>query len=252
VHVRSETVELDHEGALLRGVLSAPRQDDEGPGILVFPRAFGLGEQMKEIARRLAERGFVALAVDMFGMGTYTTDQQELEALISPLWGTVLARSRSAAWLRALKDRPEVDPARTAAIGYCFGGQCVLELARSGADLKAVASLHGILTTSWPASRGEVLAHVAVYTGAKDPHAAAEDVRALCAELEAAEASWQITEFADAYHAFTDPDAQTPERGRAYDALSDKVSWASIVALLQTILRPARAGGGQSASENEP
>jgi dienelactone hydrolase len=231
-----EPIHIDHDGTTLCGVIALPAQDRPAPGVLVFPTAFGLGEQMQVVAGRLADQGFTAIAVDMFGGGTYTENQKELEAIIPALWGTELARARSAAWLGALKARPEVDASRTAAIGYCFGGQCVLELARSGADLIAVASFHGILSTSWPARSGELKAHVAVYTGAKDPHAPAADVAQLRDELTAAGASWQITEFGQAYHAFTDPEAQSPDQGRAYDPLADRVSWASMFELLGTTL----------------
>jgi dienelactone hydrolase len=233
-----ETIHIDHDGTALSGVVATPVQGGQAPGVLVFPTAFGLGEKMKAVARRLADRGFAAVAVDMFGGAAYTEDQKELEAIIPALWGTELARARSAAWLTALKARPEVDASRTAAIGYCFGGQCVLELARSGADLKAVASFHGILSTSWPAQGGELKAHVAVYTGANDPHAPAEDVARLRDELIAAGAKWQITEFGNTYHAFTEPAANSPEHGRAYDVLADRVSWASVAELLGTTLRP--------------
>jgi dienelactone hydrolase len=98
-----------------------------------------------------------------------------------------------------LRDRADVDASRIAAIGYCFGGQCVLELARSGADLKAVLRYHGILTTAMPARPGGVRAHVAVYTGAKDPRIPRDHLDALRAELLAAGADWQITEFGSAY-----------------------------------------------------
>lgn len=233
-----DTITLDHDGTVLHGAIALPPQPRQAPGVLVFPTAFGLGQQMKDTARRLAALGFVALAVDMFGGARYTEDRTELEALIPAVWGTKLARARSALWLEGLKALDQVDSSRTAAIGYCFGGQCVLELARSGAELSAVASLHGVLSTSWPAKSGEIRAHVAVYTGAKDPQAPARDVGLLREELVAAGASWQITEFGDAYHAFTDPAASTPEHGRAYDRVSDEVSWASVSALLQTILLP--------------
>lgn len=234
-----ETVHLDHDGTSLSGALALPADGGRAPGVLVFPTAFGLGAQMKAVARKLAAQGFAALAVDMFGGATYTEDRAELETLILALWGTKLARARSAGWLAALKSRPEVDASRTAAIGYCFGGQCALELARSGADLKAVASFHGILTTSWPARADDLRAHIAVYTGAKDPQAPAAHLELLKSELGAAGASWQVTEFSDAYHAFTDSTANSPEHGRAYDALADRVSWASATALLRTMLEPA-------------
>jgi dienelactone hydrolase len=132
---------------------------------------------------------------------------------------------------------PNVDRTRVAAIGYCFGGQCVLELARSGADVKAVVSYHGILKTALPAQRGAVRAQVAVYTGAKDPYAPAADVEALRQEMLAAEARWQIMTFGEAYHGFTDPDStMSALPGLGYDQIAHHVSWAGTLALLQQAL----------------
>jgi len=112
----------------------------------------------------------------------------------------------------------------------------VLELARSGADVKVVVSYHGILTTSMPAKAGTVQAQVAVYTGAKDPYALREHVDALRDEMIAAGARWQITVFGDACHAFTDPNAAATLSGLAYHPLADKVSWAGTVTLLGALL----------------
>jgi dienelactone hydrolase len=154
-------------------------------------------------------------------------------------------RARAAAWYEYLKTRQEVDPQRIAAIGFCFGGQCVLELARSGADVKAVVSYHGLLSTSLPAMPGAIQGHVAIYTGAKDPYAPAEHVRALQEEMAAAGAHLQITVFSEACHAFTDPNAGAIGRdGLAYDPIADRVSWAGTMALLEaTIGRPANGQG---------
>jgi dienelactone hydrolase len=145
-----------------------------------------------------------------------------------------LLRARTAAWHSHVCGLPNVDRTRTAAIGYCFGGLCVLELARSGADVKAVVSFHGLLTTSAPAQRHAIGGIVAVYTGAKDPYAPEEQVQALRHEMTAAEARWQVTLFGDAAHSFTDPEASAMNRpGIAYDALADRISWAGTVSLLQ-------------------
>jgi dienelactone hydrolase len=141
------------------------------------------------------------------------------------------------AWFEAVRTRPDVDPARIAAIGYCFGGHCVLELARSGADVRAVCSYHGILTTHAPAQPGAVKAHVAAFCGAKDPYAPMADITALRKELEAAGASWQLGVYGDAEHGFTDPDAARLNRpGIAYDAYAYKASWAATLAILEVAL----------------
>jgi dienelactone hydrolase len=158
-------------------------------------------------------------------------------ASLGPLWNNPqLLRSRVVAWHEWLRERAEVAPGRIAAIGYCFGGQCVLELARSGADVKAVVSFHGLLTTSMPAQAGTVRAHVAVYTGAQDPYAPRKHVDDFQDEMHAAGATWQITNFGRCYHAFTDEHISATLPGLAYDPVADKVSWAGTLALLKAVI----------------
>ena len=228
----------EHEGAMLRGRICRPDAPGPHPGVLVVHNAFGLGEHMREVIRQLAAEGYVALAVDMFGEAAYSEDEAVVGGLVAPLWGNPeRLRARMAAWQAVLEAHAEVLPGRIAALGYCFGGMCVLEAARGGGGLRAVVSYHGILKTPAPAVPGAVRAHVSVYTGGRDPHVPAEDVAALRAELTAAGADWQITEFAAACHAFTDPAAADPERGRLYDALADRVSWAGTLAMLDLKLR---------------
>jgi len=233
-----ERVSCLHEGIGLEGLLARPTGVGPHPAVLVVHTAFGLGGHIPGIARKLAEQGYVALAVDMYGGGAYSEDPKVVGGFVMPLWGNAARlRSRMGAWLELLKARADVLPGRIAAIGYCFGGQCVLELARGGGDVKAVVSFHGILTTDTPAIAGEVRAKVAVHTGARDPHAPREHVDALRAEMHAAGADWQIAEYGEAWHAFTDPAACTPETGRAYDATADQVSWAATLALLSAELK---------------
>jgi dienelactone hydrolase len=232
-----------HGGAILQGRIALPDTPGPHPAVMVMHNAHGLGDHMLRTAQRLAQLGYVAVATDMYGGGIYHSDPQAAGASLAPLWqDPPLLRSRVVAWHELLKARPDVAAERIAAIGYCFGGQCVLELARSGADLQAVVSYHGILTTSMPAIAGAVKAHVAVYTGALDPYAPREHVEALRDEMVAAGARWQITVFGEACHAFTDPNAAaTPLSGLAYDPLADRISWAGTEALLQTLLQ-ARGG----------
>lgn len=232
-----ETVICEHEGIALRGALALPEGVGPHPAVLVVHTAFGLGDHMRRVIRDLAAQGYAALAVDMFGEGAYSEDEGVVAGLVTPLWGNSgRLRARMDAWHEVLRARPDVAADRIAAIGYCFGGMCVLEYARGGGDLRAVVSYHGILGTAAPAGEGAVRAHVAIYTGGRDPHVPAADVAAVRAELSAAGADWQITEFASAYHGFTDPTADTPERGRAYDPLAHRLSWAGTLALFEARL----------------
>ena len=237
-------VTCHHAHAALEGQLAIPNSAGPHPAILVMPNAHGLGDQVREVACRLAELGYVALATDMYGGGVFHTDRKATGDAVAPLWtDPQLLRSRVVAWFETLRALPDVDPARLAAIGYCFGGHCVLELARSGADVKAVVSYHGILKTALPARPGEVRAHIAVYTGAKDPYAPAEQVEAFCQEMVSAGARWQIMTFGEASHAFTDPTSTSSAiPGLAYDEIAHRVSWAGTLALLEQTLASRSPG----------
>jgi dienelactone hydrolase len=230
-------IRVDHAGTALVGRLASPPDGASGPRpvVLVFPSALGLGEHALESARRLADAGYLGLGVDMYGDGAASsyTDAGETGARFEALTkDPALLRARANAWLDHARTRPGADPERIAAIGYCFGGLCVLELARSGADLRAVVSYHGILQTSRPAMPGTILAEVVAYCGAADPYAPLADIDGLRDELEAARARYQIITFGQVEHSFTDPRADTAGRpGIGYDETANRISWAGTLAL---------------------
>ena len=150
---------------------------------------------------------------------------------------TLRARGRAA--LAALAAMPQVDAGRLAAIGFCFGGSVVLELARDGADLKAVVSFHGVLTTRTPAASGRVKASVLVLTGADDPLAPPDQVAAFEHEMRAAEVQdWQVISYGNTLHGFTNPAADgSMMRTALYSAQADRRSWASMRGLFDEVLR---------------
>lgn len=236
-----QTVTFKHEGVELKGKLAVPSGTGPHPAVLVMHTALGLGDQMRRQARLLASRGYVAVAADMYGGGVYHSNPSAASAAIGAVFeNPALIRARTVAWHAFVSGMANVDPTRIGAIGYCFGGRCVLELARSGADVKAIVSYHGLLETSWPAQRGAIKGFVAVYTGARDPYAPETHVEAFRKEMVAAEARWQVTVFGDVAHGFTDPDAATMKRpGIEYNALAERISWAGTVSLLEATLRNA-------------
>lgn len=234
-----QTIPLDHEGAQLSGELFAPVQDGPHPAVLVMHSALGLGSQVRNVAAQLAQQGYIALATDMFGQGF--DDSPAKAGLFFKQFqdNPLLMRQRAVAWFETLAAQTNVDSNRIGAIGYCFGGQCVLELARSGADVKAVSSFHGLLTTHAPATVGAIKGEVALWCGGKDLYAPPEHIEAFRKEMESAKASCQITTFANAEHGFTDQDAVALNRpGISYDALAHLVSWAGTLALLDVTLIP--------------
>jgi dienelactone hydrolase len=233
-----QAMTFEHAGIELIGQIALPATRGPHPAVMVMHNAHGLGLQVREKARALARLGYAAVATDMYGRGEYHADPQASgQSLMELLNAPDRLRARALAWYEQLKRRPEIDPQRIAAIGFCFGGLCVLELARGGADVKAIVSYHGLLTTSMPAKPGAIKGRVAIYTGGQDPYAPNEHVEALRRELIAADARFQLTVFDDAYHAFTDPDAGAMGRpGIAYDPIADRVSWAGTLALLEATL----------------
>ena len=201
------------------------------PGVLVFHEGLGLGEHIMERTRRIAKLGYVAFAPDMFGGRRQFSDLQEMGKLLSALRSdlpTLRARARAA--LATLISFPQVDGERLAAIGFCFGGSVVLELARDGADLRAVVSLHGVLSTKAPAQPGKVKASVLICTGAEDPLAPPDQVAAFQNEMrEAKVRDWQVVSYGNTLHAFTNPAAgPATMQGTMYNGQADRRSWLAV------------------------
>jgi dienelactone hydrolase len=206
--------------------------------VLVFHEGLGLGDFAMQRARRLAGLGYVAFAADMFGDRRQAHDPQEAGALIGPLRGNPAAlRQRARAAVSVLAALPEVDANRIAAIGFCFGGAVALELARDNADLKAVVSFHGVLTSKSPAREGEVKAAILVLTGADDPLAPPDQVLAFADEMRAAKVrDWQVETYGNALHGFTNPSADgSIMRAALHDPRADRRSWASMQRLLEEV-----------------
>jgi dienelactone hydrolase len=235
-----QTRDIDYfDGAArLNGYLAMEAGAARRPGVLVFHEGLGLGDFAMQRARRLAGLGYVAFAADMFGDRRQAHDLQEAGALIGPLRGNPAAlRQRARAAVSVLAALPEVDANRIAAIGFCFGGAVALELARDNADLKAVVSFHGVLTSKSPAREGEVKAAILVLTGADDPLAPPDQVLAFADEMRAAKVrDWQVETYGNALHGFTNPSADgSIMRAALHDPRADRRSWASMQRLLEEV-----------------
>jgi dienelactone hydrolase len=200
------------------------------PGILVVHEWWGLNAYVRKRARMLAGLGYSALAVDMYGEGKEVDQPEEAAKLSGEVKKDLpLAKARFLAAMEFLKQHPTVDPRHIAAIGYCFGGGIVLEMARAGLDLDGVVSFHGALGTAHPARPGVVKAKVLVLNGADDPFAKPEDIAAFKEEMKAAGVSYRFINYPGAKHAFTNPDADSFAKRFglpvAYNADADKRSW---------------------------
>jgi dienelactone hydrolase len=224
--------DYEHDGVVLKAQIARPAGPGPHPAVLVMHDALGIGGAVFTRARDLAQLGYVAVATEMYGTGR--REMESGEAFLAMQEDAGLLRGRALAGLEAARALPEVDKSRISAIGFCFGGQCVLELARSGADLASVVSFHGVLTTQRPAEPGAVKAKVLVLTGALDPYAPIEHVAAFEQEMAAAEADWHLTVYGQAYHAFTDPEisAKYEVPGTKYDPRIDRLSWAQATAFM--------------------
>lgn len=223
--------------AELEGLVARPEAGGARPCVLIAHPWYGITPFVEAQAKRLAGLGYVAFALDVYGRGRRASSAQEARALMMPwIEDRRALRQRLAAAVAAARDLGGVDPGKLALIGYCFGGLCALELMRSGADVKAVVSFHGLLHTPLPVKPGEARASVLVCHGDQDPMAPAEDVDALRAELTRAGADWQLHTYGGAMHAFTDPEADTPEMGLAYDERAERRSWRAMTGLFGEVL----------------
>jgi len=218
----------------MHGLLARPDGLTEvRPGILVVHEWWGRTNYPDRRATMLAELGYVAMAVDMYGEGRQAKDVAEAGKYYSALMGDIdTVHSRILAAYEILRAQPEVDPRRIVCLGYCMGGTVTLELARSGAELAGFVSFHGALTTSRPAGPGQIRGAVLVLHGAADPMIGADQIAGFREEMTRAGADWQFHEFGGAMHGFTRWDANMPEVGIKYDAVADRRAWA----LLQLFL----------------
>jgi dienelactone hydrolase len=199
------------------------------PAVIVSHAWAGQTAFEQDKARQLAALGYVGFALDLYGKGIRGSNPPENARLMQPfLDDRAMLGRRMAAAVSEVKKLPQVDPARIAAIGYCFGGLCVLDLARSGTkDVRGVVSFHGLLGAP-PKSAARIHASVLALHGYDDPMATPEQLVAFGSEMSRAEADWQVHAYGGTVHAFTNPEANMPESGIQYKAVADQRSWTAM------------------------
>lgn len=206
------------------------------PAVLIAHTWAGRDEFVNNKARQLAELGYVAFALDMYGQGTLGTSLEENAALMQPfIDDRQKLQRRIDAALYAVRLLPWVDDSKVAAIGFCFGGLCVLDLARMGADVKGVVSFHGLLNAPEKKADKPASAKVLALHGHDDPMAPDEMVSAFCQEMTDLQIDWQLHQYGNTVHAFTNPNANNSDMGTVYNGIADKRSWQAMQNFLTEI-----------------
>ena len=237
--LREQLVEYRDGETVLEGFLCHDEaRSGPLPAVLVSHAWGGRDEFVERKARRLAWHGYAAFALDMYGKGRRGGSPEQNQALMAPFVQdrALLARRINAA-LAALKGLAPVDARRVAAMGFCFGGMCVLDLARSGAELRGVVSFHGLLKPNGLAPAPRIAAKILMLHGYDDPLAPPEDVLAVAREFTQAGADWQLHAYGHTVHSFTNPAANMPQNGMQYSDRADRRSWHALLQFLDEVLR---------------
>ena len=231
--ITRQTVVHEIDGAPFESVAFTDDAGGVKPGVLLFPNVLGIKEADFSYAEKVAELGYSVLVADVFGQGKRTSREEpdagrymnEMNA------DRAMMRDRVNAAHAVLKSLPQVDAGRTAAIGFCFGGKCVLDLARSGADIAGGVSFHGVYDAP-PFPNARIGAKLLICHGWDDPIAPPEATVALARELTDAGCDWQIHAYGHTGHAFTDHAVNMPEKGLAYNADADRRSFRAMADFL--------------------
>lgn len=235
--IKTRLIDYVHGDLSLEGFLAWDDAVDTPRPAVAIAHAWGGRSAFEEgKAVRLAEQGFVGFALDMYGKGVRGSNPEENAGLMAPfLEDRPLLQARINEAIGVLRLQPEVDAGRLAAIGFCFGGLCVLDLARSGSDVLGVASFHGLFGAPGNTAGNRIGAKVLCLHGYDDPMVPPQSVLDLAAELTDAGADWQLHAYGNTLHSFTNPNANDPGMGAVYNAAADRRSWAALLDFLGEI-----------------
>jgi len=239
----AKTVEYNAAGSVMKGYLAVNSSvKSKAPGILVVDEWWGLTDYGRKRARMLAELGYTALVVDMYGEGKQASNPTDAGAMASEVMKNFgVAQARFAAAEDLLKKQPTVDDARIAAIGFCFGGGVILNVVRQGSDLRGVVSFHGDLGAVEPVGPAGIKAKILILQGGADSFVTPDKVEAFKKEMTAAGADYRVIVYRGATHAFSNPRAtETGEKFNlpiAYNEKADKESWQAMKAFFSDILK---------------
>ena len=233
--VVTREIEYQHRDVVFEGMLAVDNATEQKRPVVLVSHAWGGRDDFAiQKARELAKLGYVGFALDLYGKGVLGTNKDENSALMAPLLeDRLLLQARMDTAVEVASSQPESDASKVGAIGYCFGGLCVLDLARTGSKVAAVVSFHGLFTPPNNTAGRKINSKVMVLHGYDDPMAKPDTMVALAAELTEAQADWQIHAYGSTLHAFTNPAAADPEFGTVYSAAADKRSWRTMTDFLK-------------------
>lgn len=237
--IKTEEIEYDHDGTKLLGYLAYDDSTQgKRPGVVVVHEWMGHNEYARRRAEQLAQLGYAAFALDMYGKGVRAKDAKEASQMAGRFKNNrKLMRDRARAGLDVLKKQPMVDATKLASMGYCFGGQVSLELARGGADVLGVVSFHGALDTPTPEDASNIKGKVLALHGAADPFVPPDHVHAFVKEMEDGKVDYQLVAYGpNVVHGFTNPDNKnSPMNGVGYDENADRRSWRAMQVFFEEI-----------------
>jgi len=240
--IETRTIDYLDGDVVLEGLLAwdsaakGPR-----PGVMVSHAWAGRSALEDGKAVALAELGYTGFALNLYGKGVLGGSTDENAALMQPfLDDRVMLQKRMLISLNTLREQPEVDASQVAAIGFCFGGLCVLDLARTGEDLAGVVSFHGLFGSPGNTADNEIRAKVLALHGWDDPMSPPDQVVGLAVELSGQKADWQLHAYGNTMHAFTNPEANDPDFGTVYNAVADKRSWTAMSNFLAELFGTGR------------
>ncbi len=235
--LQTKEIEYNDNGIICRGFMAYEDTIIQPkPCVLIAHDWTGRSEAFCDKAKELATYGYVGFAIDMYGNAKLGHTNEEKKGLLSPLMAhrkNLLARIHSA--FETAAALPEIDPTKIAAIGYCFGGLCVLDLARAGTHVKGVASFHGLLSAPESALCEHIRAKILVLHGYDDPMATPPQVQQFAQEMTQRKADWQIHMYGHTQHSFTNPEANDDQLGLHYNEQADRRSWMSTELFLKEI-----------------
>ncbi len=239
--IQTQTIQYHHEDTALEGYLAYDDAiDGQRPGVLVVHEWWGLNDYTKMRTRKLAELGYIAFALDMYGDGKTTTNPDVAGQCAGQIGGDPqLQRERAKAGLAVLAGHALVDPDRIAAIGYCFGGTTVMQLAYSGANVRGVVSFHGAPADPMPKDIPGVKAKLLICHGADDPMVTSQRMTAFTQTLRDSGLDWQMIQYGGAVHSFTNPGSdQFGIKGIGYSPDADRRSWQHMKLFFKELFNP--------------